>query len=559
MNLVNIYAPCSVSAGRVLWSNLLARRVKYADEEWCLGGDFNEILSRGERLGEGTRSYKRGMEDFREFLARMEVIDIPCVGGKFTWYKDNGKAMSRIDRFLVSNNLIEVWGVIDQRIGVRDFSDHTPIRLNCGVIDWGPKPFRFNNSWLKHKDFKEFVCSEWGKLKMVGRGDFVLFEKLKLLKISLRRWNCEVFGWMDLKVKDGVERINDLDNLMVANFGNNNEVLVKDRRETSNEVWQNLLMKESMLRLKSRQLWLKDGDRNSRFFHNSIKDRNRKNSISVLEGVNGRVEGVDDVKREVKNHFENYFKEESHNRAVSDGLNLFRLSDADKYGLELPFSEEEIKLAVWDCDGSKSPGPDGFTLEFFQFFWELVKGDVVNFFKDFYEKAKLTKGVSSSFIALIPKVKNPRSLSEYRPICLVGCLYKILAKVLAGRLRGLIRKLVSLNQTAFIPGRNISDGVLVVNEVLDLAKRKKRSCVVLKVDFEKAYDRVSWDFLRFVLIKMGFGDLWMRWMEGCTFSSSMSVLINGSTTKDFKVGKGLRQGDPLSPFLFVLVTESLRL
>lgn len=134
------------------------------------------------------------MEEFRDFIKRMGVVDIPCVGGKYLWFKDNGKAMGRIDRFLVSNNLIEAWGVFDQRISARDLPDHAPIRLYCGVIDWGPKPFRFNNAWLKHGYFKEFICNEWDNLNIEGRGGFILFEKLKQLKTRIRIWNREVFG-----------------------------------------------------------------------------------------------------------------------------------------------------------------------------------------------------------------------------------------------------------------------------------------------------------------------------------------------------------------------------
>lgn len=150
------------------------------------------------------------------------------------------------------------------------------------------------------------------------------------------------------------------------------------------------------------------------------------------------------------------------------------------------------------------------------FFWNLIKVvDVMKFFQDFHETVKLTEGCTSSFLALIPKSKNPQSLYEYRPICLVESLYKILAKLLAGRMRRVIGKLVSPNQTAFVPDRNIADGVLIVNEVLDLAKRERRHCVAFKVDFEKSYNRVSWNFLRHVLSKMGFVARWMSWMEGC--------------------------------------------
>src|SRR4051812_17809670 len=144
------------------------------------------------------------MEDFREFIASMGVVDVPCVGGRFTWFKDNGKAMSRIDRFLVSRNLIDKWGVVDQRIGTREVSDHVPISLVCGSVDWGPKPFIFNNTWFTHKDFLNFVHEEWSKMIVKGRGDFVLFEKLKGLKERLKWWNREIFGWVDLKVSEEV-------------------------------------------------------------------------------------------------------------------------------------------------------------------------------------------------------------------------------------------------------------------------------------------------------------------------------------------------------------------
>lgn len=164
------------------------------------------------------------------------------------------------------------------------------------------------------------------------------------------------------------------------------------------------------------------------------------------------------MKEEVKNHLENYFKKLEHCRAVPKGLAFTSLSEADKEWLDRPFSEEEIKLAVWDCDSSKSPGPYGFTIEFSQFFV-----DVVNFLKDFNDKARLTKGCTSSLISFIPKAKNPVSISEYKPICFVGSMYNIVAKTLVERLRSIIGKLVSSNQTAFIPVRNISNGVLVVN------------------------------------------------------------------------------------------------
>ncbi|XP_058749842.1 uncharacterized protein LOC131622827 [Vicia villosa] len=236
----------------------------------------------------------------------MELIDLNCVGGKFTWFKDNGKALSRIDRFLLSKKFIEEWEVCEQRIDKRDFSDHSPIRLG----------------------FKEFVEVEWKKLIVMGRGDFVLYEKLKSFKEKLKGWNKEVFGWVDLKMEEARDSINMLDMVIEDNMGGNNEVVVQARRNSSVDLWNSMHLEECMLRLKSRNLWLKEGDRNTNFFHNSFKERQRRNSITSLEGEEGRVEGVANIKEEIRGYFQKFFKEEDFARPVPEGLCFKRLEES---------------------------------------------------------------------------------------------------------------------------------------------------------------------------------------------------------------------------------------
>ncbi|XP_058776636.1 uncharacterized protein LOC131650960 [Vicia villosa] len=274
-NIVNIYASCNAADRRALWSSLLDRRLRSVGEEWCLGGDFNEVSCREERKGERVCHSSRNMEDFRRFIELMDLVDIPCIGGRFTWYKDNGKSMSRLDRFLVSNKVIDDWNIIDQRVGARDVSDHCHIWLNVGKLDWGPKPFRFNNAWFAHEGFLKFLEEEWAKIQVNGSGEFILYEKLKRMKVCIRKWNREVFGWIDLCVEEKVESLNNLDNLLAEHHGEDISRLVDDRFNVTSDLWKSLSLKESMLRLKSRQLWLKDGDRNSEFFHKSLKERRR--------------------------------------------------------------------------------------------------------------------------------------------------------------------------------------------------------------------------------------------------------------------------------------------
>jgi hypothetical protein len=182
-----------------------------------------------------------------------------------------------------------------------------------------------------------------------------------------------------------------------------------------------------------------------------------------------------------------------------------------------------------------------------------VKHDVMAFVTEFHVNAFLPKAMTASFLTLVPKKDHPQGFFDYRPICLIESLY---TKLLANRLKRVLG-MISPCQSAFLLQRQILDGVVVLNELIDLATRRKDECLFLKVDFERAYDTVSWRFLERMMMKMGFAKGWLKWMRACIFESSMSILVNGSPTNDFKVERGLRQGDPLFPFLFLIVAEGL--
>lgn len=166
--------------------------------------------------------------------------------------------------------------------------------------------------------------------------------------------------------------------------------------------------------------------------------------------------------------------------------------------------------------------------------------------------------MNATFSTLIPKVLNPVELREYsRPISLVGCWYKLLTKILANHLKSVLPLIISPFQEAFVAKRQILKGVLIANELIDSRKRSKVDGVLLKIDLEKAYNHVDWNFVYYMLIIFGFGETWRRWMHECISTTSFSVLVNGSPSKLFKGSRGIRQGDPLSPFLFMIVVEAL--
>ncbi|GAU47952.1 hypothetical protein TSUD_06860 [Trifolium subterraneum] len=453
----------------------------------------------------------------------MTLLDVPVLGKKFSWFSANGKSMSRIDRFLLSDGFVSKYGITGQWIGDRDISDHCPIWLLVSSYKWGPKPFRVINGWLDHPDFLPFVESAWKSFVVHGKKAYVLKEKFRLLKERLRKWNKEVYGYLDLNIEKTVNEINDIENML---GDDDMEVELTRRQGLNKEFWSQLYHKESLLKQKSRTRWVKEGDSNSRYFHESIKSRRRRNQLVALKDGDRWVQGVDEVKRFVKNFFENNFKENWANRPNLNGITFQSLSEEDNVSLLPPFSIDEVREVVWNSDRNKCPSPDGLNFNFLKVCWNVLKGDIMEFLAEFHKNAVLPKAITASFLALIPKKDHPQALSDYRTICLVSSLYKILSKVLAVRLKKVMAKLISEVQSAFLPNRQILDGVLVVNELIDLAKRRKDKCLFFKI-------------------------------RACVFQSSMSVLVNGGTTEDFIVGKGLRQGDHLSPFLFLIVIEGL--
>jgi len=499
--------------------------------------------------------YSREIKGFNEFLEKSDLVDIPLVGRKFTWYKPNGLIKSMIDRVLVSKEWLEAWPRCKQFVLNKYIFDHCAVVLKDVFVDWGPRPFRSLGVWQKDSRFKDFVSLNWASYDVQRSGIYIFKEKLKKLKADLKVWNKEVFGDVNFASEELQKRINKLDTL------DDNRGLEESEREERRllpvELTTIMFKQEAVIFQKARQKWLKQGDLNTNFFHSSVKWRRTRNELHGLF-VDGRwCEDKVVIKDKVRDYFEDRFARNETCAIRLDNVRFNSISEADNEMLVRDFSEEEIKVAVWNSESSKSPSTDGFNFGFLKFCWDFIKLDMVLVVKDFAEKSHWPKGSNASFLCLVPKVENHMQLGEFRPISLVGCLYKVISKALSLCLEKVISKVVDMRQSAFLEGRGLLDSVLVANEVLEEYKRKRKSCVFFKVDYEKAYDSVSWDFIYYMLERLGFCDRWIRWIKCCLESASVYVLVNGSPTREFIPRRGLRQGDPLAPFLFLLVAEGL--
>ena len=384
----------------------------------------------------------------------------------------------------------------------RNFSDHCPVLLRSKSIDWGPKPFRIMDCWLNDTSFKKAVEESWTSNQQSGWGGYVLKEKIKALKNRLKVWNREQFGDTFNKYMKIQEDLNKMEEVTVDRQLSYLEVMT--RKQLQEDLWVAARSHESLLRQKARSRWIKEVDCNSRYFHLMINASRRNNCLKGLLIDGTWSEEPATVKEAVKVFFEQRFQENVIDRPTLDGLCFQTIDNHQNETLVQRFQEEEVKRAVWECGSDKSPGPDGLTFKFIKQFWHIIKPDVLRFLNEFYVNEIFSKGLNASFIALIPKVPDPQILSDYRLISLIGCTYKIVAKILANRLKNVMPFIIHERQSTFLEGRHMLHSVLIANEVVDEAKRYQKPCLVFKVDYEKAYDSVSWGFLIYMLKRMGF-------------------------------------------------------
>ncbi|GKC08551.1 RNA-directed DNA polymerase, eukaryota [Tanacetum coccineum] len=394
--VISVYAPQEVTEKRALWDYLRSLIDRWNGEIVVLG-DCNEVRTEQEWFGSTFNI--QGANSFNNFISIAGLIDHPLGGYSYTWVHKSASKMSKLDRFLISEGLMELFPHLTGLCLDRHLSNHRPIIMVESKLDYGPIPFRIFHSWFKMEGFDKFVEDTWNSLKVTDSNALICMKKkLQLLKHAIKDWQAEE-----------LERI---------------------------------------------------------------------------------------------------------------------------------ISFDEIKNAVWDCDTNKSPGPNGFTFDFFQKYWNIIGHDIVAAVSQFFVTGKFPPGCNSTFIALIPKIHDAKVVRDFRPISLIGSIYKIVAKILANRLSVVIPDLISEVQTAFVSNRQILDGSFILKELISWRKHKKLKAMIFKVDFENAFDSVRWDYLDDILKSFGFGNKWRGWISGCLNSAKGPVLITGSPTSEFQFHKG---------------------
>ena len=394
-----VYGPFTKNERDCMWDEIGAIRGLW-EEPWCVGGDFNVIRSQNERNRQGRIS--AAMRKFAQVIDELGLIDLPLQGGDYTWSGGpNNRYWARLDRFLVTPSWMDQFSSVIQKRLPRPASDHFPVVLEGGTMRRGPSPFRFENMWLKVEGFQELIHSWWQGIEVRGSASFRLVTKLKVVKQKLKEWNREVFGRLEDNKAAALQLVDHWDRVECERRLSEEETVSKKEAKDSYAKWVSL--EETHWRQHSRELWLREGDNNTGYFHRMVAAHRRSNHMDRIKIGGVWLNEEKDVREGVANAFQHLLTENSDWKADIEGLQLEQLNQQEAENLEQPFSEEEIHSAPMEMNGDKAPGPDGFSMAFWQRCWVIVKEEVLEMFKEFYEQSVFIKSMNSTFLVLIPK------------------------------------------------------------------------------------------------------------------------------------------------------------
>ncbi|XP_048593215.1 uncharacterized protein LOC106393995 [Brassica napus] len=492
---------------------------------WFMIGDFNEITCHNEKTG-GRQRPDSSFLPFKQMLNDCGMLEFPFTGDMLSWVgkRAGGSTVRcRLDRavgnadwhekFPHSNvKYMRLWG-----------SDHRPILADILIKPTRrSKKFKFDKKWLDNEELRQVILEGWKSPDLPP--DASIMEHISSCRRALSEWrrlNNVNSAKLVEELKEKVEGLYADDNATT-------EEIAAALKELSHA----LKAEEMFWKQKSRVFWLREGDRNTKFFHALTKQRRARNKITQLLDENGNIIEDDEGLVVIATSYFRQIFESSNPEEIEEALAQVptTITGAMNDDLTAPVSEWEVKLALFAMHPEKAPGPDGMTALFYQRFWDIVKEDLTLMVNKFLFEGTMANGLNDTNICLIPKITKPTAMSQFRPISLCNVSYKIISKVLCQRLKKVLPGLISETQSAFVAGRQISDNVMIAQEMFHALRTKpsgRNKRMAMKTDMSKAYDRMEWSFIEAVLRKMGFSETWIGWVMRCITSVKYKVLMNG--------------------------------
>lgn len=457
----------------------------------------------------------------------LEWTEIRCSGEHFTW--DRNLVKEKIDWIFANQAWVDQYQTATGFHLTKFGSDHRPLLLQFSPMRWPPRPrscFQCKAAWLLEEDFSSIVRQGWSTLDW--NTNVEQFTHLA------RTWDQETVG--NLPKKKAALR-NRIEGVERARSKRDSQHLAQTEKELWGLYNRTLAQEELMWFQRSRCNWLKWGDQNTKFFHTSAVIRRKKNTIDGLKDEGG--DWIFDqaaIRNMTRAFYTDLFRKDTHcTDILSTATSFHRLSNLELAAFSAMVSPEEVKRATFDLGALKAPGPDGIQAFVYHKFWDAIGESLCALVHNIWENPSAIQSLNNTNIVLIPKVDIPQTLKEFHPISLCNVSYKVISKIISNRLRPLMGKLVGNHQCSFIAGRQSSDNIIIAQEVIhSMRTRGKRpGWMAVKVDLEKAYDRLDWDFVQATLTEIGIEGKILEIIMACITTTSFRILWNGEPTEQF--------------------------